>query len=157
MKKMRKTEKFTKSNTFSRSSFETLKPTKGWPITRPNTTARGLKNWNRIMGGASRRSSSWSRKNWRPRHQMGVRGASHGRSQAGWRPATAVASGGRAVARLAEANKGMLALDNYNDKVCLFSCIEGHRGGGGGRVRGFNRKRTREENSSPIRTSRIGR
>ena len=63
---------------------------------------------------------------------MGVRGVSDGRSQAGWRPAIAVASGGRAVARLAEAKKGMLALDNYNDNVCLLRCIEVHRGGGGG-------------------------
>lgn len=56
---------------------------------------------------------------------MGVRGVSDGRSQAGWRPAIAVASGG-----MAEAKKGMLALDNYNDNVCLLRCIEVHRGGG---------------------------
>ena len=46
-----------------------------------------------------------------------------------------------AVARLAEAKKGMLALDNYNDNVCLLRCIEVHRGGGGGRP--FNTKRVR--------------
>ena len=62
--------------------------------------------WYRRKGGACKRRASWLRKYRIPKHQICVWGVPNGRSQVDWRPTTAVASGGRVVAWLAEAQKG---------------------------------------------------
>lgn len=141
MKNMKKTEKFTKSNTFSQvvepRDFETDERMAYYQAKHYSPWFDKLKPKNR---GRVKKKLVLEQKKLTPQTPNGcLRGIWWSKSS-GLKTRNSRCKWGRAVARLAEAKKGMLALDNYNDNVCLLRCMEVHRGRGG---RPFNTKRVR--------------